>query len=339
MIEAGSRLEHYLMVFAMVVGCAGCGGTGRSSQDTRQSTESATGLAPLPDVPYLGQPVPGVTPELFAPGIVSTDAIELNSVFSADGRECYFTRIVDGLDTMHQISFIDGRWGTARELMLFPGLARVESADMAISSDGQELYFLARYDRAGTGPTPNYDIWVSRRVNGTWSPAELVRSPISTAADELYPVLGADGSLYFNSNRSGRFEVYRAQRRSDGGFDAPVEFGPAAGENGAGDLALAPDESYLVTTPRIPGGLGEGDVHVSFRRTDGSWTDLIRLDDTINTSSHEWCPMVTPDGKYLFFSRLGGPAGPPWPPDTIADVYWVDARVLDQYRPRAGAAA
>jgi len=30
-----------------------------------------------------------VTPERFAPGVVSTDAIELNGVFSADGREFY----------------------------------------------------------------------------------------------------------------------------------------------------------------------------------------------------------------------------------------------------------
>jgi hypothetical protein len=48
-------------------------------------------------VPYLGQAVPGLTPERFAPGVVSTDAIEFNSVFSPDGREFYFTRIVKGL--------------------------------------------------------------------------------------------------------------------------------------------------------------------------------------------------------------------------------------------------
>jgi WD40-like Beta Propeller Repeat len=114
-----------------------------------------------------------------------------------------------------------------------------------------------------------------------------------------------------------------------------VKFGPEPGPNGAGDMALAPDESYLVMTPTRPGGPGRGDVHVSFRRADGSWTDLVRLDDTINTPDHEWCPMLTGDGKYLFFSRLAGTAGPPWAPGTIADVYWVDARILDQYRPPA----
>lgn len=327
-----------LMLLAIVAACARCGGIGSGEQDTPLSAQVAPDLARQPDVPYLGQPVPGVTPELFAPGIVSTSAIELNGVLSADGREFYFTRIVDGLDTMHQMTFADGRWGQPRELLLFPDRVRVESADMAISPDGQELYFLAKYDHAGTGSTPNYDIWVSRRVHDTWSRAELVGSPISTAANELYPVLGADGSLYFNSDREGRRRIYRAQRRADGGFDPPVTFGPSGVGLDVGDMALSPDESYLVMTPGPTGTRGLGDVHVSFRRPDGSWSDLIRLDDTVNTPAHEWCPMITPDGRYLFFSRLQGPAGPPWAESTVGDVYWVDVRVLDSHRPPADAA-
>lgn len=307
-------------IAALLAGCARGGG---------DSAAPAAEPLPATDPSYLGQPRPGLTPELFAPGIVSTDAIELNGVFSADGREFYFTRIVEGLDTMHQMTLVDGAWEEPRELMLFPDNVRVEAADMVLSSDGQELYFLASYDRAGTGPTPNYDVWASRRVNGAWSLAELVGPPISTSANELYPVLGADGSLYFNSDRGGRYEIFRAQRRPDGTFDAPVKFGPSVGGGGAGDMALAPDESYLLMTPRLPGGPGLGDVHVSFRRAGGGWTDLVRLDDTVNTPDHEWCPMVTPDGRYIFFSRRRGPAGPPWPNDTLGDVYWVDARILE----------
>jgi hypothetical protein len=68
---------------------------------------SPAGAAALPESPYLGQPVPGLTPERFAPGLVSTPAIELNSVFSPDQREFYFTRVVDGVDTMYQIAFAD----------------------------------------------------------------------------------------------------------------------------------------------------------------------------------------------------------------------------------------
>ncbi|MGI8783768.1 MAG: hypothetical protein ACR2L2_09000 [Acidobacteriota bacterium] len=40
-----------------------------------------------------------------APGIVSTDAIELNGVFTPDGREFFCTRLIDGVDIMHHAVF------------------------------------------------------------------------------------------------------------------------------------------------------------------------------------------------------------------------------------------
>ena len=39
--------------------------------------------------------------------------------------------------------------------------------------------------------------------------------------------------------------------------------------------------------------------------------------------------MATPDGKYLFFSRRWGAT---WETTTAGEVYWVDARILDQFR-------
>jgi hypothetical protein len=43
----------------------------------------------------------------------------------------------------------------------------------------------------------------------------------------------------------------------------------------------------------------------------------------------EFCPMVTPGGKYLFFSRRWGAT---WEQTTAGDVYWVDVKVLDRFR-------
>ena len=46
--------------------------------------------------PYLDQKPPGITPELFAPSLVNTDAIEINTVFNSSLTELFFTRIIDG---------------------------------------------------------------------------------------------------------------------------------------------------------------------------------------------------------------------------------------------------
>jgi hypothetical protein len=43
--------------------------------------------------------------------------------------------------------------------------------------------------------------------------------------------------------------------------------------------------------------------------------------------------MVTPDGKYLFFSRRFGEYDKEdWEGTTDGEVYWVDVRTLDKYR-------
>ena len=319
------RVERTLRsaLIASVLGLMACQG------GSKEKASSAGG--PPPDPPYFGQPTPGTNPEQFAPGLVSTDAIELNGVFTPDGREFFFTRLIDGVDTIHHSLFENGKWGDPQPLLLFPDRARAVAVDMAVSPGGRSLYFLGQYPREGkTGS----DIWVSRRSGEGWSTAQKVPLPISTPAEELYPVLVADRSLYFISNREdGKlYQLYRAQRNDDGSFHPPVKVPlPIADEQfGTGDTYVAPDESYLVFASRRPPSQGNGDLFVSFRQKDGTWGTPASLGAAVNTADHEFCPMVTPDGRYLFFSRR---VGATWETTTAGDVYWVDAKILERFRP------
>ncbi|MGE5834975.1 MAG: hypothetical protein ACM4AI_10880 [Acidobacteriota bacterium] len=65
-------------------------------------------------------------------------------------------------------------------------------------------------------------------------------------------------------------------------------------------------------------------MYVSFRGADGRWQPAANPGNTINTARTEYRPMVTPDGRFLFFSRRQG--------DEAGDVYWVDLKVLDRFR-------
>ena len=65
--------------------------------------------------PYFGQPVPGMTPALFAPGIVSPDGVELNTVFTPDLKEMFFARAIDRVPSMFHSRLVDGAWTTPRE--------------------------------------------------------------------------------------------------------------------------------------------------------------------------------------------------------------------------------
>jgi Tol biopolymer transport system component len=284
-------------------------------------------------VRYLGQTPPGTTPVRFAPGIVSTDAIEINAAFRPDFREFFFARHVDGIFTLFYSTLTGSVWSAPAPLPVFPGGATGVAVDMAYSPDGRELFFLGRF-KPGVPPleAPT-DIWVTRRSAQGWSTAELVPDPVSTDASEVYPIVVADGSLYFTSDRPGGHggsDIYRAARGADGRFRTVVNIGsPPNSRDAEGDTFVSPDERYLIFSSRREGNAGFGDLYVSFRTPDNHWGPPISL-DALNTADHEFCPMVTPDGRYLFFSRRYG--GGTWPTTTQADVFWVDLAVVERAR-------
>ena len=83
--------------------------------------------------PYLGQKPPGLIPEMFAPGIVSTDDLEIEGVFSPSMDEFYFVRQPQGKHPkIHTIQCQDGvRQPTAIEERL---------GELSISTDGNTMY-------------------------------------------------------------------------------------------------------------------------------------------------------------------------------------------------------
>ena len=318
----------WLLGTAIVVGhlLPGCGVQPAETEPTPTGTAR-----------YLGQPPPGEVPALFAPGVVSTDAaIELNGVVSPDGHELFFTRVIDDVFVMHQRRLgEDGRWSDPEPVYTYPDRAPGLAVDMAHSPDGDRLYFLGRYsDELGAQET-NSDLFVIERQGDGWSLASPLPAPVNTPEyRESYPSVVADGSLYFSSDRPGghgKTDIWRAQRRADGSFDEPVNLGPPINTAySEGDTYVAPDESWLIVTSRRPGGPGGGDLFVAFRNDEGSWTDPQPLPPPINSELLDYCPMGTPDGRALFFSRRTCDT---WDDADAGDVWWIDAAVIERLRP------
>src|SRR5690606_40714124 len=71
-----------------------------------QSTEKSHNLAG----PYLGQEPPGLTPKLFAPGIVSTGFNERDVTISPEGDEIYFGLLTGKQITIMFTQLVNGSW-------------------------------------------------------------------------------------------------------------------------------------------------------------------------------------------------------------------------------------
>lgn len=274
--------------------------------------------------PYLGQQPPGTTPAVFAPGLISLpDERELNSVYSPDGRIFMFSRTVNGVFKMYFSSQRDdGSWQEPRMAAPSKTYPKHSDVDMAFSPGGEWLYFIS--DRPLPGYSlERYNVWRSRvTLHGLVTP-ESLGPHINGPGHELYPMLVADGSLYFSAVRSdsiGARDSYRAQFR-DGAFEEPVNLGPGINSTvDEGDIYVSPDESYIIhVAADRPDGLGGADLYISFRQSDGSWGQGIHMRDGINSAETDYCPMVTPDGKYFFFTQGD-------------DIMWADAAIIDRYR-------
>jgi hypothetical protein len=300
--------------------------------------------------PYLGQTPPGATPELFAPGLVSTGGFERDVAMSPDGNTIYFGVSGPGYvyTTVLVTRLVDGRW---TEPAVVPHLddPRYLNLEPALSPDGRRFYFLSTRPAAAGAP-PNQDIWVMTGSPGGWSEPENLGAPVNTDFAEYFPSITRDGTIYFTRQEGGArtSNIWRA-RFAAGRYLEPEKL-PAQVNSGQShyNAFIAPDESYLIVP--VDGrddSIGGGDYYVVFRTPDDRWSDPINLGPDINSEgSQEFSPYVSPDGKYFFFmaTRLDRPERLSYslirglhdrPRNGNADIYWVAASVVTSLRSKA----
>ena len=287
------------LLVAALLASIGCGRAARSGADGARTS----GVAAIPG--YGGDVAPPAdgTPVLFAPGVISTGDV-FASTFTPDGRTVVFTKAAAGRPlTLMQSHWRDGRW-TPPETLPFSGTWR--DLDPAFSPDGRRLYFSSRRP-AGSEPADTAtldDTWYADRAGDGWSAPVRIAGAVNSDAIDMYPSVARSGALYFDSFRTRRRMAYRAAALPSGGWAEPVLLGAAInGDSGASNLFVDPDERYAIFAGRSSESYGSADLHVSWRTPDGGWTPARNLGPTINTAATEFCPFVSHDGRYLFFTR------------------------------------
>jgi len=254
---------------------------------------SLTGL----DGPYFGQEEPGVDPEVFAPGIVSTrGGHEFSCTFSPDGREFYFNRG----SNIYVAYWREDGW-TAPEFALFN--SDQLDHEPFIPRDGSRLYFGSGRERAGVSAEDAYGIWVMERAAEEWGdPAYLFPGMFVTTAPS--------GNAYVTSldyAAGGGICVYRPEGT---GYGECERLGGGINSIRAAHPLIAPDESFMIFD-------GEQSLFISFPLGDGGWSPGVRIDE-ISEIGPIMTAALSPDGRILFFYANH-------------DIYWISVEVLQPY--------
>jgi hypothetical protein len=274
---------------------------------------------------YFGQAPPGDTPIVFAQGVISKeDRFEQFMLFSPDGRELTFgvTNSDWSAFSLHHMKMEDGHW-TVPIAAPFLGSDSSGLTSCLSFETGMAFYTAAR---------PSYppcDIWMSKQGDAGWSEPRKLGPPISSEADEFEVAISRSGTLYFSSTRKGGegdIDIYRA-RFVDGGYPTAENLGPPINTSSGDDLPyIASDESYLIFASDRPGGFGKRDLYISFQ-VEGAWTEATNLGAPINSEYWDIYPSVSPDGKYLFFTRRQS-----WQSTEDSDIYWVSAGFINRQK-------
>jgi len=145
--------------------------------------------------PYFGLEPPGLTPQVFGPGIVSLpDRRERHCVFSHDGMECYLTVILNGRRQILVSEQVNGQWMDF-ELAPFSDL-NTHNSDPALSFDDQTMVFVRVIYLPGGFDT---NLFMMQRTQDGWTEPLEMPEPISNFAADWEPSMTRDGVIYYST--------------------------------------------------------------------------------------------------------------------------------------------
>ena len=250
---------------------------------------------------YLGQISPNDTPKVFADKMLVPDsgmAMD-RCAFSADGKEFYYLKAQHWFNSkgskLRYFKYDGKKWQGPFDFLSNGYYAPT------FSPTGRDLYLIG-------GPQDGVHsfVWIIHRTAEGWtSPGIYLKKDYG-----LYDFMQTrSGTCYVGSNahqgNRKNYQTYDFCSIRFNGKDTVIEsLGPTINTPGFdGDFYVAPDESYMVISYKEKPDY-ECELGITFRKTDHTWSAPINLGPLINNGdAHRWGEYVSPDGKYLFYSK------------------------------------
>lgn len=256
--------------------------------------------------PYMGQSLPGLTAELFAPGVISTTEWEVEGGFAPGMNEFYYVKNSGTTNRPVTIGLrrVDNKWEQFVELK--------RAGEVTFSQSGDRMYMAKGY---------------RERSESGWSRLQSLGPLINMKDYGIMRLSASNKDTYvFDDYRTDKIRIStieNGERTLPTFMNDDINTGKWTAHP-----YIAPDESYLIWDSERPEGYGSTDLYISFRKENGKWGKAINMGKGVNSERGEMLANVTPDGRFIMFNRKAELEGDNW------DIYWVDAGIIEQLRPR-----
>lgn len=262
---------------------------------------------------------PGIDPKVFAEHLLYEDSAYVGYCsFDSERNELFYAVTNQQWDISH-ILWMNAK-GETDTLKL--NIDALWMGEPRLSPDNERLYFTAILQ-----PEDNTewhaDFFYSDRTEMGWSkPRKFAQN---SDQSEWHISFTHTNTAYFASELDGsrlKADIYYSEFEN-GEYKEAIKL-PAGinSEYNDSDPLIAHDESFLIFHSDRPGGFGQHDLYISFKQGD-KWSDPVNMGERVNTPEWEMGPSLSPDGKYLFFTRRES-----WNTAVPSKIYWVDTKVI-----------
>jgi len=270
---------------------------------------------------YLGQAPPGAQVREFVRGVFTEfDHLHSCPVFSLDGNLMLWSVISDGSFETWFMERENNQWSApAKAQFINEG-----NADSPIfSPDGNRIFFQSSKPTEIDKIEGSENIWYVERTDNGWSEPILLGEEVNSYYMHWQISIANNGNLYFSGgDHSISPDIIKAEF-INGEYTNVTELEDSINTDSYEDNPfIDPDEQYIIFSRTE--STGYADLYISYKNTDGSWTEAINMGNTINTVTHELCANVTRDGEYLFFMS---------PRRGEGEIYWIDADIIEDLKP------
>ena len=281
----------------------------------KETSKTKVSDTPTEENYYFGQKPPSIIPEIFASGIISINGrYEHGISFSPDLSEIYFSANKKNEEAKIYFSKLKEKKWTPIEKANFTKGKKESEMHPFVSLSDKKIYFIA------SDSISSLKVWYVNILEDSWSNATQLDSPINNSPI-FYPNQAKNGDLYYFSLSNGKMNY--APKKNDSFSEInniDIEFGVHGFISSSQDFLLVNAKNNEDETRK------DNDIYVYFKNKNETWTKPINLGDNVNSNFDETCPSITPDGKYLFFSRYNEEGG-------LSNFYWVSTEVIDKVRP------
>ncbi|RPI12722.1 MAG: T9SS C-terminal target domain-containing protein [Ignavibacteriae bacterium] len=264
-----------------------------------------------PDSLYLGQTPPGNIPFIFDLPVTSGFRPCERIAITSDGKEIYYGEINTYPPSALRVKcfkYQNNEWQGPYNV--FEGFIAPK-----FSPDDSVLYLQDN----------TFHTFYSKRTSTGWSvPVRLISQNLRTHYYQITDLNNFYASSYYEgSSSNGDISQLITVNQDTILQSLGIPLNSSLQEN---DFLIAADESYLLFSRNIPNAAS--DMHLSFKRNDGRWTNPKKLGEPINKPGYVWeyGQFISNDGKYLFYTS-GGLA---W---TSYFTYWIKIdNIIDSLR-------